>query len=830
MKDKPSLYYRLFVGMLLFSLVGALVYTDRMYRNSDFLDPTIHRSNEIADSGSVSDIVAVGTGNEDAKSQDGQAHDNELPENATQGGLRPDFYAERLLAIFDGATVLDSEEVMNSDGSLLKRDVILTEEKYPLITREISYNYDDGTAAWIPVQGSAWVADQVLMGLEEGQSLDALDSILEDFDAELVQNVRDENVFLIRFRNVEAAELEDKISALRLYGAIAYAEPNYYRVFTATPNDSSFHNLWALNNLGSGSGNYDADIDAPEAWDITTGDHNVVVAVIDTGIQIDHPDLLGRVYYNLLETENGIDDDGNGFIDDINGWNFYEVSEGSNDVSDTMVSHGTHVAGIIAASGNNQVGVVGVSPGVTILPVKIFNEQGGYASDLIRGMNYAALMGASIINVSLGGSDESQAESAMISELQKHGILLVVSAGNSGFNMDVAKSYPGSYSHNNIINVAATNWFDQLESYSAYGLTSVDICAPGTRIFSTVATDGYDYYTGTSMAAPHVTGVAALVKSVKTDWDASMLKDAILSTVDPLDSAAGKTVSGGRVNAMAAVHYALENTFFPDGLHIRIKSAVNSLYVNPTAGDESAQLIADGEEHGKAQTFEVLQVEENTYAFRSLYNGKFVTAEAGGLEPLSATRDAVSDWELFYPINMGDGTYAFRSKANGLIVTAESEAQDLLIANRETVGEWETFEIETLHLLPVGKMVVLQSAVSGLFVSPNEQGVLSPTETVAGMRNIFRVGLSMDGFLTLEHFESGLYVSAKTAGTLPLMASQSDVGDWEKFVAISNGNGHIALRSKANGQFIKSGASGTSALVANSDKMEHLELFNFYTP
>ena len=830
MNDKPSLYYRLFVGMLLFSLVGALVYTDHVYMKGDSLDPSLSVSNVLADVGSAEYTGEEKSAEKDANAPGEWADAVELPEDTTHGGVRPDFYAERLLAIFDGATIVDSEEVMNSDGSLLKRDVILTEEKYPLITREISYNYDDGAAAWIPVKGSAWVAAQVLMGLEGGQSLDALDSILEDFDAELVQNVRDENVFLIRFRNVETAELDDKISALRLYGAIAYAEPNYFRVSTATPNDSSFHNLWALNNLGSGSGNFDADIDAPEAWEITTGDHNVVVAVIDTGIQIDHPDLLGRIYYNLLETENGIDDDGNGFIDDINGWNFYEVSEGSNDVGDTSVSHGTHVAGIIAANGNNQVGVVGVSPGVTILPVKIFNEQGGYASDLIRGMNYAAMMGASIINVSLGGSDESQAEAAMINELQKRGILLVVSAGNSGQNADVAKSYPGSYPHNNIINVAASNWFDQLESYSAYGLTSVDICAPGTQIFSTVAIDGYDYYSGTSMAAPHVTGVAALVKSVKTDWDASMLKDAILSTVDPLDTAVGKTVSGGRVNAMAAVQYAMENTFFPNGLHIRIKSAVNGLYVNPTTEDDFAQLIADGVEAGKSQTFEVVQVDENTYAFRSLYYGKYVTVEAGGSEPLSATRDAVSDWELFYPINMGDGTYAFRSKANGLIVTAESEAQDTLIANRETVGEWETFEIETLHLLPVGKMVVLQSAVSGLFVSPNEQGVLFPSETVAGMRNIFRVGLSMDGFLTLEHFESGLYVSAKTKGNLPLVASQNDIGDWEKFVAISNGKGHIALRCKANGQFVKSNDSGTSALVANSDEMEYLELFNFYTP
>ncbi len=820
MIEKQSLAYRMFVGGIILSLVAVLVYTDRTYQANNADISSVHGSmvaqSEPTDPQGSDPSAGIVEEDSDSHSQSGSSVD-------------ADFFAERLLASFVDARLVDSQEIVEADGSLLKRDTLLTEEKYPLITREVKYSYDEGLDQWVPVKGSAWVADQVLIGFKEGQSLDALEPILEDLDAELVQNLRDDNHFLIQFRDHSSEALEDKISTLRLYGAVSYVEPNFYRVSTISPNDSSFHNLWALNNLGSGSGNYDADIDAVEAWDITTGDANVLVAVIDTGIQIDHPDLLGRIYYNLREEVNGIDDDGNGFVDDINGWNFYELDQGNNDVSDTSQSHGSHVAGIISANGNNQVGVIGVSPGITILPVKIFNDNGGYASDLIRGMHYAAKMGASIINVSLGGSDESQAEISMIDDLQKHGILLVTSSGNSGKNSDVTQSFPGSYPHNNILNVAASNWFDEMEEYSTWGRNSVDVCAPGTQILSTVAIDGYEYYTGTSMAAPHVSGVAALVKSVRTDWDASMLKEAILSTVDLIPTAAGRTVSGGRINAQSAVSFAMQNTFFPNGLHIRIKSAVNGLYVNPKSTDQSNQLIADGVTRGASQTFEVERVDDSTYAFKSLHNGKYVTVEAGGSEPLSATRDVVSDWELFYPINLGDGNYAFRSKANGMLVSAENEAEDTLIANRDTLGEWETFQVETLHLLPIGKMVALQSAVSGLFISPGENGVLLPSETVAGLRNIFYVDLSMDGFITLRSFDTGLFVSARTAGSLPLRATMSSVGDWEKFVAIAQENGHIALRCKANGQVVSAGSSGTSALVANREEIGSWELFNSYT-
>jgi len=821
MNERSSLSYRMFVGVLLLSLVSVLVYTDRNYRSQKNL---FGRDSRVANS--TQPVPPPRFPDESAASP---ATERDSKQSAPTR-YKTDFYAQRLLDTFKDAAVLKSEETMQPDGSLLKKDLLSTNEKYPEITREIRYCYDEVTHEWVAVSGSAWVSDQIMLGLKDGQQIEALKPILKDLNAELVQNLQGEgHHYLIQLKHVDGDDLEEKLSTLRVYGSIAYAEPNYFIVSTYVPNDSSFYNLWAMNNLGSGSGTSDADIDAVEAWDVTTGDANVLVAVIDTGIQISHPDLQGRIYYNLVEIENGLDDDGNGFVDDINGWNFYELDQGNNDVSDTTQSHGTHVAGIIAADGNNQIGVVGVSPGITILPVKIFNDDGGFTSDLIRGMDYARLMGASIINVSLGGSDQSKAEMAMIETLQKHGILLVTSSGNSGTNTDVNQSYPGSYAYSNIINVAASNWFDELESYSSWSSTSVDLCAPGTNILSTTAIDSYAYYSGTSMAAPHVTGVAALVKSIRSDWDANMLKSAILGTVDPIASASGKTVTGGRLNAFAAVTYARENTFFPNGLHIRIKSLANGLYINPDLTDEMGQLLADASQAGKDQTFEVVQVDESTYAFRSLHNGLYVTAEAAGAKPLSASRNEIGDWELFYPINLGDGHYAFRSKANGLFVNTGSQSDGYLIANAEAVSDSETFTIETLHLLPVGKMVVLQSAISGLYISPRTDGVLIPSETVAGLRDIFYVGLSMDGFLTLKSFETGNYVSARTEGHLPLHATATSVGDWEKFVAIAFSSGHIALRCKANGLFVTMTDTGVEALVANQSEMGSAEMFNSFT-
>ena len=259
---------------------------------------------------------------------------------------------------------------------------------------------------------------------------------------------------------------------------VEYAEPNYRRYATAIPNDSFFSNLWGLNNAG------DTDIDAPEAWDITQGNINVVVALLDSGVDYRHPDLFNNMWINSGEIAgNGLDDDGNGKIDDVRGWDFVDDDNDPIDSDD----HGTHVAGTIAAVGNNGTGITGVSWSAQIMPLRFLDAFGsGSVADAIEAIDYAIDKGVKIINASYGSYTFSTAERDAIARARNADILFVAAAGNENWNNDSAtKHYPSSYDLTNIIAVAATDQSDSRASFSNYGATSVDVAAPGTSIFST---------------------------------------------------------------------------------------------------------------------------------------------------------------------------------------------------------------------------------------------------------------------------------------------------------------------------------------------------------
>jgi len=278
---------------------------------------------------------------------------------------------------------------------------------------------------------------------------------------------------------------------------VEYAEPNYYRYITATPNDTNFGRLWGLHNTGQNvngtSGTADADIDAPEAWDITTGSSDVVVAVIDSGADYNHPDLSANIWTNPDEIAgNGIDDDGNGYIDDIRGWDFVDDD---NDPVDSN-NHGTHVAGTIAAVGNNSTGVTGVCWTAKIMVLRFLNAFGsGTTANSISAIEYANAKGAHVINNSWGGGGFSQ---ALKDAIDASSALVVCAAGNDGTDNAGTPHYPASYISTNIIAVAATDQNDNLASFSNYGATSVDVAAPGTNIYSsrpdrqTVWSDNFD--------------------------------------------------------------------------------------------------------------------------------------------------------------------------------------------------------------------------------------------------------------------------------------------------------------------------------------------------
>ncbi|HVO31198.1 MAG TPA: S8 family peptidase [bacterium] len=340
---------------------------------------------------------------------------------------------------------------------------------------------------------------------------------------------------------------------------VEYAEPDFlYDTETAssssTPSDYDPSLLWGLEK-----------IDAPDAWRVTEGDPGIVVAVIDTGIDAQHPDLAANVWSNPAEHLDGTDEDGDGLIDDVHGWNFVD---GTPDPIDD-VSHGTHVSGTIAAEAGNG-GIVGVAPHVTIMPLKFLGQDGGTSSAAVKAIAYARTHGARIISASWGGRGYSSALYGAVKKAGEAGILFVAAAGNGdaagvGQDADASPEYPAAFQLPNVISVAATDRHDRLAPFSNFGATSVDLAAPGVGIVSTVPHGGYASYDGTSMATPHVSGAAALILSRYPELGVAQVKEALLSSAHPVPALAGRVVSGGRLDAAAAL--ARAETLVHGGTH-----------------------------------------------------------------------------------------------------------------------------------------------------------------------------------------------------------------------------------------------------------------------
>lgn len=330
---------------------------------------------------------------------------------------------------------------------------------------------------------------------------------------------------------------------------VLYVEPNFKtRVFAQViPNDFEFESLYGLYNTGANGGIAGADIKATEAWDITKGSSDIVVAVIDTGIDYFHEDLHANLWRNLGEIPgNGIDDDGNGYIDDVYGYDF--VSGDSDPMDDHF--HGSHVSGTIGAVGNNGIGVAGVCWNVRLMAVKAFNEDGNGTVDwAVAAIEYAIANGARIINASWGLEDRSRALADAVAEAQAAGVIFVAAAGNSRTDTPF---YPAGYE--SVIAVASVGNRGERSNFSNYG-PHVDISAPGEQILSTMPDGRYDLVSGTSMSTPHVSGVAALVLSRHPEFTAPQVATILKNTADPITS--DRAIGRGRVNAYAAVQIEL---------------------------------------------------------------------------------------------------------------------------------------------------------------------------------------------------------------------------------------------------------------------------------
>lgn len=349
---------------------------------------------------------------------------------------------------------------------------------------------------------------------------------------------------LIRLKLPEGVSTAEGIALLENDEQLAYVTSNDKRAASQIPDDEKAEELWGLQ-----------AIQAPQAWERTTGSRQgPVIAVLDTGIDANHPDLAPNLWVNKGEIPgNGLDDDGNGVIDDIHGYN---ATDGSGNPIDD-IGHGTHCAGTIGAVGNNGQGVVGVNWQAQLMPVKMMVNGEGTVADTVRAVLYATENGADITSNSYGGP-YSQPEYDAFSASP---LLHICAAGNEGNDNDVSRfypdnrpvGYPATFALPNVISVAAANSRERLARFSNYGDQTVDLAAPGVKILSTVPGGGYETKSGTSMATPHVAGVAGLIATLYPEATPDQIKTRILANVDQLPSLKGKVLTGGRLNAARAL-------------------------------------------------------------------------------------------------------------------------------------------------------------------------------------------------------------------------------------------------------------------------------------
>jgi subtilisin family serine protease len=320
------------------------------------------------------------------------------------------------------------------------------------------------------------------------------------------------------------------------------------------PNDPYFKEQWALNNVGQDGGKEKADLSALKAWLKTQGSKKVVIAVLDTGVDYTHPDLVSNMWFRPDNVPQYTDDE-LGAVNDQRGFN---AAENQSDPMDDN-GHGTHCAGIIGAEGNNDEGISGINWKVEIMPLK-FLGRGGFGStkDAIESINYAVDrkrngVNIRIISASWGSTQYSKALEDAIRAAGEAGILFVAAAGNSSTDNDKRPHYPSNYDLPNVISVAALDRTDQLASFSNYGAKTVHIAAPGREILSTWLNEDYREASGTSMATPYVSGTAALILSSEPNLSVAKMRERLLKSVDKIESLNGKVESGGRLNAAKAL-------------------------------------------------------------------------------------------------------------------------------------------------------------------------------------------------------------------------------------------------------------------------------------
>jgi subtilisin family serine protease len=412
-------------------------------------------------------------------------------------------------------------------------------------------------------------AAEVLVRFRPGTTLDRIKSIALGQNDRIEDRIESVNNLVV-MEDGDGLDVEAVVNGYRNLPDVEYVEPNYtinlepepsgvtppsyLSPATAGPNDPMFGDQWSLQNTGQRGGQAKADISALAAWEKTKGSNKVVVAVLDSGVDYTHRDLINNMWVRPPDMARYTDAE-IGTIDDARGFN---AIENTGDPMDDN-GHGTHCAGIIGAEGDNNEGITGVNWKVEIMPLKFMNANGsGTTKDAIKAINYVierkrAGVPVRVINASWGSTAKSKALEDAIREAGDEGILFVAASGNSSADADRSPHYPSNYQLPNVISVAALNRNDELASFSNYGAKTVHIAAPGAEILSTWLNGTFEEHSGTSMATPEVVGVAALVLSLEPDISVKELRQRLMDATDPLPALKGKVVTGGRINAALAV-------------------------------------------------------------------------------------------------------------------------------------------------------------------------------------------------------------------------------------------------------------------------------------
>lgn len=662
------------------------------------------------------------------------------------------------------------------------------------------------------------VEGEVLVKLKPGFTAQAMDSFANDYGATVAYRFDvPDNIYqkfggdLLQIQLPAGMTTAEAMAAMGKDKRVAYACSNdVLKSFgpsaaPVVPNDLD-PQLWGLNNTGQDRGKADADIDAPEAWAISTGSRSgPVVTVIDTGVDYTHPDLKNNAWVNKGEIPgNNRDDDGNGVVDDVHGYN--AINDSGDPMDDN--AHGTHCAGSIGGEGDNGQGVVGVNWNAQIMGAKFLSGSGsGTTADAVKATLYATKMGARITSNSWGGGGFNQ---ALYDALKASPALHIFAAGNESNDNDARPSYPATYDLGNIVSVAASDRNDQLASFSNWGATTVDLAAPGVDILSTVPGGKFDSYSGTSMATPHVAGAATLIATVYPDATNDQIISRLMNGVDPVAEFAGKMVSGGRLNLLNA----LENDTTAPGAPSDLKAG--------EASSTSVKLewVASGDDGnaGKASAYRLRMsstpIDDATWD-QAAPVPTGAPGESGATESASVrVLPSGSERKLYFGLksvdNVGNSSALQTIEVTVPAATvAFEDTMDAGVANWTATGAWAQVD-------EPGRGKVWTDSPTGEYGNDQDTGITSRKISLAGLKGST---LMFDAKYDTESGYDNFIAEVSGNGTdWSELSKVSGTNGWQTFShdlsAFDGQDVQVRFRLKTDGSVSKDGVAIDTVVIA----------------